>query len=312
MVLYGWLLTSHREPAWSSYAFAFALKMQGTTKTRRLTARPPPTRRQRELREDVLKISHAVYTPPDLYVVAVDLSGHGLSSHRPAGCSYSYHEYVMDVCRLVHHLGWRSFAILGHSFGCTVGMMYAALFPDRVSAIVALDLYAPLHLPDDRVAEDSAKCFEGYLRLEAKLGDPPVYTEAELMRRLDEATLRTLTEDSMRILLKRETVPCGSGTLRVTTDPLTKVISTVQLTRDYQSVLMERFHGDLLVLTASQVDGRIMRESMGHFFELHRRCCRRFEHAEVEGNHYVHLNRPETVAPLIEAFLGSLPEEGSS
>uniref|UniRef100_A0A131Y9H5 Putative cytoplasmic membrane-bounded vesicle n=1 Tax=Ixodes ricinus TaxID=34613 RepID=A0A131Y9H5_IXORI len=248
----------------------------------------------------------------DLYVVAVDLSGHGLSSHRPAGCSYSYHEYVMDVCRLVHHLGWRSFAILGHSFGCTVGMMYAALFPDRVSAIVALDLYAPLHLPDDRVAQDSAKCYEGYLRLEAKLGDPPVYTEAELMRRLDEATLCTLTEDSMRILLKRETAPCGSGTLRVTTDPLTKVISTVQLTRDYQSVLMERFRGDLLVLTASQVDGRIMRESMGHFFELYRRCCRRFEHAEVEGNHYVHLNQPEKVAPLVEAFLGGLPEEGSS
>ncbi|CAN7943733.1 unnamed protein product, partial [Ixodes hexagonus] len=248
-----------------------------------------------------------VLPTPDLYVVAVDLSGHGLSSHRPAGCSYSYHEYVMDVCRLVNHLGWRSFAILGHSFGCTVGMMYAGLFPDRVSTIVAIDLYAPLHLPDETLAQDTAKCYEGYLRLEAKLGDAPVYTEEELLRRLDEATLHTLTATSMRILLKRETVSSGSGTLRVTTDPRTKVISTVQLTRGYQSILMERFQGDLLMLTASQVDGRIMRQSMPHFFEIYRRCCRRFEHIEVEGNHYVHLNEPEKVAPLVNAFLGSLP-----
>ncbi|CAN7985298.1 unnamed protein product [Ixodes hexagonus] len=240
----------------------------------------------------------------DLYVVAVDLPGHGLSSHRPAGCSYSYHEYVMDVCRLVNHLGWRSFAILGHSFGCTIGTMYACLFPDRVSTIVAIEMHTPLHQPDDMLAQETAECYEGHLRLEAKLGNAPVYTEEELLRQLDEATLHALAADSMWILLKRETVSSGSGTFRVTTDPRTNVVSTIKLTRNYQSILMERFRGDLLLLTASQPDERAMRESIPQFFEIYRRCCRRFEHIEVEGNHYVHLNEPEKVAPLVNAFLG--------
>lgn len=32
--------------------------------------------------------------------MAVDLTGHGLSSHRPPGVMYSFPYYVMDVCRV--------------------------------------------------------------------------------------------------------------------------------------------------------------------------------------------------------------------
>lgn len=34
------------------------------------------------------------------YYVAMDFSGHGLSSHRPAGCSYHFLDYVTDVRRV--------------------------------------------------------------------------------------------------------------------------------------------------------------------------------------------------------------------
>lgn len=239
----------------------------------------------------------------DLYVVAVDLSGHGLSSHKPPGCSYNFHEYVMDVCRLVDRLGWKQFSIIGHSFGCTVGMMYAGLFPDRVKNIVAIDLYAPLHVPIERLGQDMAKSMSSYLHLEAKLAEPPTYTEEELLKKLDENTFHTLSKDSLKLMLKRDTTLLDDGRLVVNTDPMTKVISTVYIDSSYQYALMERYTGDLLMLTASQVDPRIMRQSMPVFFAMYARCCRRFEHVEVNGNHYVHMNHPERVAPVVNAFL---------
>lgn len=245
----------------------------------------------------------------EMFVVALDLSGHGLSSHKPPGCSYSYHEYVMDVCRVVQQLKWQDrFCIVGHSFGCTVGMMYAALFPDRVRALVALDLYAPLHVPRERLVQDTSKLMSSFLHLEAKLGEAPTYTEEELLKRLHEATLFTLNTDTMRILMARDVVPASSGPengkkLRMRTDPRTKVISTVLLDADFQYALMENLRCDLIMITASEIDERIMRGSMERFFALYERCCSRFKHVEVQGNHYVHLNHPERVAPLINDFL---------
>lgn len=253
----------------------------------------------------------------EMFVVALDLSGHGLSSHKPAGCSYNYHEYVMDVCRVVQQLKWDRFCIVGHSFGCTVGMMYAALFPDRVQGLVALDLYAPLHVPRERLALDTSKIISGFLHLEAKMGQPPAYTEAELLKRFDEATLGTLNADTMRILMARDVVPADNGPengkkLVMRTDPRTKAISTVLLDADFQYALMENLRCNLIMITASEIDERIMRGSMERFFALYERCCPRFKHVEVQGNHYVHLNHPERVAPLINDFLIEKAQSGEN
>lgn len=39
--------------------------------------------------------------------VAIDLAGHGLSSHRPPGVLYSFPYYVMDVRRVIDgEVGW--------------------------------------------------------------------------------------------------------------------------------------------------------------------------------------------------------------
>ncbi|KAH0616826.1 hypothetical protein JD844_028240, partial [Phrynosoma platyrhinos] len=38
--------------------------------------------------------------PKDCYYMAIDFAGHGLSSHRPAGCPYYLIDYVSDVRRV--------------------------------------------------------------------------------------------------------------------------------------------------------------------------------------------------------------------
>lgn len=38
----------------------------------------------------------------DCRYVAVDLPGHGLSSHRPPGVFYMFYAYVADVCHIIN------------------------------------------------------------------------------------------------------------------------------------------------------------------------------------------------------------------
>uniref|UniRef100_A0A8C4JD41 Serine hydrolase like 2 n=1 Tax=Dromaius novaehollandiae TaxID=8790 RepID=A0A8C4JD41_DRONO len=61
--------------------------------------------------------------PTDHRYVAMDFSGHGLSSHRPAGLPYHFLDYVSEVCRVAGALQWRRFTLMGHSMGGSVAGM---------------------------------------------------------------------------------------------------------------------------------------------------------------------------------------------
>lgn len=113
-----------------------------------------------------------------LYIVALDLPGHGKSSQLPAGSSYSDLNIVMEIRRCLTELKWikpikkkelngdlggsmvfsssfnsindalkgdandnghKKFTIIGHSLGAGLGLFYASLFPDDVEEIVLLD-----------------------------------------------------------------------------------------------------------------------------------------------------------------------------
>ena len=62
-------------------------------------------------------------------VVAVDLPGHGLSSHRPQSLAfgYSFFDYASTMAAAVDALGWRELSILGHSMvgiSCTAHTLH--------------------------------------------------------------------------------------------------------------------------------------------------------------------------------------------
>jgi len=113
-----------------------------------------------------------------LYIVALDLPGHGKSSQLPPGSSYSDLNIVMEIRRCLTELKWiqpvprehngdsgprnhminsnshnsisdlinnneepkqKKFSIIGHSLGAGLGLFYASLYPNDVEEIVLLD-----------------------------------------------------------------------------------------------------------------------------------------------------------------------------
>jgi pimeloyl-ACP methyl ester carboxylesterase len=73
------------------------------------------------------------------HAVAPDLRGHG-DSEWPAGeDAYGFEVFAGDLLALADALGWRSFALLGHSMGGMVAQGLVLDHPERVDALVLMD-----------------------------------------------------------------------------------------------------------------------------------------------------------------------------
>ena len=81
----------------------------------------------------------------DREVVALDMRGFGDSDFSPSR-DYSLKAFAGDTIALADHLGWREFALVGHSMGGRNAAFCAAEHPGRVKALVLVD-YSPENAP---------------------------------------------------------------------------------------------------------------------------------------------------------------------
>lgn len=107
---------------------------------------------------------------PEYRVIALDLRGRGDSGKPTDGYGFAYH--ARDVLALQRELGIGRFAIIGHSFGATVGTYLASIRPGVVSAIVLLEGGAD---PTEAVLEAIRP---GLTHLETRFPSLQVYLEA--------------------------------------------------------------------------------------------------------------------------------------
>ena len=85
---------------------------------------------------------------PDYHLFALDLRGRGDSDKPTEGYGFAYH--TRDILQFADALGFDTFALIGHSFGATVGTYLASIRPLQVRAIVMIEGGAD---PTERVLE---------------------------------------------------------------------------------------------------------------------------------------------------------------
>jgi pimeloyl-ACP methyl ester carboxylesterase len=87
----------------------------------------------------------------DWHVVAPDLRGHGDSSWAIGG-HYTLSEFVLDIAQLIDILGVPRVTLVGHSLGGAVSIQYAAVYPERVHKLVAIEGLGPPPQLADRLS----------------------------------------------------------------------------------------------------------------------------------------------------------------
>ncbi|XP_010708516.1 serine hydrolase-like protein 2 isoform X1 [Meleagris gallopavo] len=247
--------------------------------------------------------------PRDCQYVAMDFSGHGLSSHRPAGSPYHFLDYVSDVRRVAAALRWRRFTLMGHSMGGSVAGMFAFIYPEMVDKLILLENLGFLLAPEDTEAWLKSKrlAIDRLLSLEAKQQAPKARSPEAALQRLLEAN-RHLTAEGGAILLQRGATETPTG-LVYNRDMRVRTQSREYLTVEQCVKLLQKIKDRVLIILAQ--DGLLIPHKLESRNQFVKSLREAFEHTlkediqlvEVPGSHFVHLNEPEVVSGIISNFL---------
>ncbi|XP_068796486.1 serine hydrolase-like protein 2 [Struthio camelus] len=247
--------------------------------------------------------------PADCRYVAMDFSGHGLSSHRPAGSFYHFLDYVSEVRRVAAALQWRRFTLMGHSMGGSVAGMFCVLYPEMVDRLILLENLGFLLAPEETEEWLKSKrmVIDRLLSLEAKQQPPKAHSPEAALQRLLEAN-RHLTAEGGAILLQRGATVTPAG-LVYNRDMRVRTQSRESLTVEQCVELLQKIQDRVLIIVAQ--DGLLIPHKLDSRNLFVKRLREAFESVlkehiqlvEVPGSHFVHLNEPEVVSGIISNFL---------
>ncbi len=203
-------------------------------------------------------------------------------------------------------LGWKHFALIGHSMGASVSMLYAGTFPEYVTKLVLVDGAVPLQASEDKARETLRLSILSHSSVRSsKVGRIETSMDAAEARLLDSNPALTLA--AARRLLERGATACEGG-YRFTRDIRVRFPSAFRLSEEMVNSFIRHVSCDVLMIMA---EGSTLHEVVGdrerRQFELLAKCARSFELVRVPGSHHVHMNDPAAVGPHVRRFLEAEP-----
>jgi pimeloyl-ACP methyl ester carboxylesterase len=230
----------------------------------------------------------------DFDLLALDLAGHGFSSHRPDTNRYYLTENLYDVDAALDVLGWETCHIIGHSMGGGVASAFAAALPERVERLVLLDAVGILAQPADQAAKQ--------LRLSVKSvrKNPSILRPYESVEEAMRArqTNSSLSDEAARLLCERSLEHTGDY-YQWRTDPRLNWRSPQWFTNDQVLNLLANIRAATLVITSPAAI-----EYLGEDI-LHKRLAAiaDCQHVTDDGHHHFHMEQPEHIGIRITDFL---------
>lgn len=244
--------------------------------------------------------------PLELSYLALDLPGHGLSSHYPAGCFYHINDMASILEELRAMFKWERISLIAHSMGVLVSFVYATLFPMRVDFVCALDTLKPVNLPIKNAAQQASTRMKKLYHLNSKTNiEVPEYNYDEMKDRIYEGSLKSLNRDKVHFLMARGVKSSKNypNKFQLTRDIRIKFINPLFIERQITACYIKEIKAAYLYIKTDDRTYEEPPEIVNEALELFRKYSSHFEMIEVNGTHHVHLNNPERVAPKINEFI---------
>lgn len=248
--------------------------------------------------------------PDSTSVLALDLPGHGLSSHFHEGMLYHFPSFILAIRRVLNYYKWqRKLTIIGHSGGGVISFVFSSIYPELVNALITLDAVKPSS-PNgpDSIPKLKRRIDAIIAQSNRKLGENPKYVLEDLQTRWLESTKGSLTLEAVKILSKRGLqLDSESGKYYLTRDPKLK-LSALQHFDEHQYLEMaDSLQCSFLAITFN--NSRFVNESLTNsksFVRALSRSAKSFKVVSVEGDHHSHLTNPQIVAVALSQYIKML------
>ncbi len=236
------------------------------------------------------------------HVVALDLSGQGLSAHRAAHATYNIWDDLPQIAGVLDQLGWDRCVLLGHSRGANIAALFAAAQPDRVRGLIAVD--SLVVEPRQSGFVDTLRAFVDQTR---KQNARPPRIFASRDEYIDRRRAQGNAPGTSRALADRalEAVPGGA---RLRSDARLFASSAVKLTRaDVEEVLRAIA---CPVLNIWGTEGLLAtRPRTAEMAALGEALVAQYEVAHIAGDHHLHLD-PEAAGAMADSVTAFLDRHG--
>ncbi len=99
--------------------------------------------------------------PKKYDIVALDLAGHGLSDRRSGMSAYNIWQDIIELLLVTEQLGWTEFALMGHSRGAMISMLFAATYPEKITHLAAIEGLLPGTATEEQAPAQLRMALEG-------------------------------------------------------------------------------------------------------------------------------------------------------
>lgn len=230
----------------------------------------------------------------DYYILAVDITGHGLSSHRTSGAHYHLIDFVYDLHELVESQEWQSFILMGHSMGGIISTIYASCFPEHVGKLISIESFGPMTKDTQSSPAQLRESILSRLKAQQSVGKHPSSIERTVEAR---AKVGDIKLESARLLITRN-IRIENEQLFFTTDRRLRTFSSLRMTESQAEAFVRNIQCPTLVITGDKGY-----ESMRTTLQNRLSWVEHLIVAECEGYHHLHMDNPQPVAEKIVDFL---------
>lgn len=230
----------------------------------------------------------------DYYIVALDIIGHGLSSHRSDGAHYHLIDFPYDLHELVEAQGWQSFILMGHSMGGIIATIYASCFPEHVSKLISIESFGPMTKDTQSSPTQLRDSILSRLKAQRSEAKHPRSIERTVEAR---AMVGDIKLESARLLITRN-IREENEQLFFTTDRRLRTFSSLRMTDSQAEAFLRNIQCPTLVITGTQGY-----ESMRTALNKRLDWVENLTMAECEGYHHLHMDNPQPVADKVVRFL---------
>ncbi|MEZ8744970.1 alpha/beta hydrolase [Vibrio sp. 10N.261.49.A5] len=224
---------------------------------------------------------------PDTHLVAIDLFGHGFSSHK-SGSYYPFHDYIDDLHQLVTKLSPNRLVLVGHSLGALIASCYSAAFPENVSGLIQIEGHGPLSEAPHETVSRLRDGVLSRLRQRRKPSRPLASLEDAIKLR---AHANQINAELIAPIVERGIVEFENS-WQWRCDPNLKCDSLYRMSQAHAEAIMAAIECSQLIILGND----------GFRHLQHNRYKSAHSPLNIEtipGGHHCHLESPELVSELI-------------
>ena len=239
-----------------------------------------------------------------LHIVAIDFAGHGQSEHRPGQMAYTPWDDINDVLAIADLLGWKRFALLGHSRGAIIGTLTAGAFPERVICMGLVEGLLPEAAPPEEAPTQLAKAITALRAQQSKT--PSLYPDLSVAIKARERGMFPLGREAAKALTERGVIQQSNG-YSWSTDPRLLAPPIIRLSREQLAAFVHNISMPVKLLLAN--------DGLPKLYAKYLTEVAQFPHIDyelMEGGHHLHMEKEvDLVAEKLNDFFAGIIASGN-